>query len=88
MSAATNDPQPPSDAYRAMADLLPPSYFATQPPAAGVRLIVLGDDGIGTQWDMSKTLAQQVARVLARRRRGPRVVASKSYNDCIRGYVP
>lgn len=88
MSAAASDPQPPSDAYLAMADLLPPSYFMSQPPAAGVRLIVLGDDGIGTQWDMSKTLAQQVARVLARRRRGPRVVASKSYNDCIRGYVP
>ena len=88
MSAAPHDPQPPSDAYQAMADLLPPSYFTSQPPAAGVRLIVRGDDGIGTQWDMSKTLAQQIARVLARRRRGPRVVAYTSYNDSVRGYVP
>lgn len=88
MSTAAHDPQPPSDAYWAVADLLPPSYFTSQPPAAGVRLFVRGDDGIGTQWDMGKTLALQIARVLARRRRGPRVVASTSYNDCIRGYVP
>lgn len=55
-------PQPPSDAYYAVATHLHDSYFLTKPPTEGAVVIVECADGSASQWAFS---AEMAARVIA-----------------------
>ena len=57
----------PASAYFALEDLLSPTYFLSPPPAAGVRLVVEGLDGVRTTWEMSELRAHWLHSVLAGR---------------------
>jgi hypothetical protein len=54
----------PADAYFVIYDLLSTSYFLRPPPPSGVRLVVEGDDGVRTTWELSERQAQWLYSVL------------------------
>jgi len=69
----------PASAYYLMAELLPSEYFTRPPPpVVGMRLAVMGSDGIVTKWDMDDFLGQSIAA--SARVRGL-TVSAKRYDD-------
>lgn len=74
----------PADAFCEVAELLPPTFFLVPPALIGLRLTIIGDDDIPTQWDFDIDTAKAIARVFARRRTGTRIVGSRKYDDRMR----
>lgn len=58
------DVHAPADAYFVIHDLLSTSYFMRPPPPNGIRLVIEGEDGVRTTWELSERQAQWLYTVL------------------------
>lgn len=57
--------KPPCIAYHLVAAAIQstfPNYFTTPSPAKGVKLIVIGTDGITSEWAMAPNVAYHITR--------------------------
>lgn len=61
-------PNAPADAFHIMSGILPAWFHRNPPPSTGVHLIVVGRDGVPTQWQMTEGLAGAVVPQLRRNR--------------------
>lgn len=52
-----SDAQRPADAYYEMQSILNPKWFLRPPPKQGTVVVVVGKDGIDTEWAMSFEVA-------------------------------
>lgn len=69
----------PADAYFLVSSMVEPAYLRRPPPCAGVRLTIVGRDGVATQWDMDEETAASLDGFTERRWLS--VVRSVSYDD-------
>ena len=81
MRQVDEETKPPAAAYRIVEKIIPPSFFYTPSPPAGVILTVTGDDGIATYWHVSTGMAPVLHQHLAAHRSIRRVSAQPYRND-------